>query len=141
MKFISAIASLAGLEIDDVIAGAKAKAIVTAVLAVLVGVAVIFGLVAAYVAMSAWIGPLWGALALAGIALVLALIVYIAALVADAGRRRKIEERRRSEMTSAATTAAIAAVPGLLRSPLIRRFGIPVAVAVAVVLLGSGDRD
>lgn len=139
MKLLSAIASLAGFEFDDIVAGIKAKAIMSVVLAVLVLVAVIFALVAAYMAMAQWIGPIWGALAITGIALVLALLVYIVSLVAESGRKRKIEERRRSEMTTAATTAAIGAVPGLLRSPLVRRFGIPIAVAVAVVMLGSGD--
>jgi hypothetical protein len=78
---------------------------------------------------------------IAAVALFLALVVYLAgAILRQARRRREDERRRKSDTTAALTSAALTGLPMLLGSRTVRRYGIPLAVAAALVLLGMGDR-
>ena len=87
-------------------------------------------------------GPIIAALIIAGGALVLALAVYLGTQIGEGARRRRIAERRRSSETGAfVTTAALTALPVILKSPTLRTVGIPLAALAAFMLLGRNGSD
>jgi hypothetical protein len=72
---------------------------------------------------------------------VLALAVYLGTRVGEGRRRREVAEKRRSTETSAfVTTAALTALPVMLKSPLARTLMLP-AAAIAAYLLVRGGSD
>src|SRR5690606_29236109 len=94
-------------------------------------------------ALVGWIGPLWAPVLIAGVALVSALVIYIVMRVmAGNARREEAQRRRATETTALATTAAITALPMLLKSPLVRNIGLPLGAAlVAFYLLSRSGRS
>ncbi len=54
-------------------------------------------------------------------------------------RRPPLPNRRSSEAGAFVTTAAISALPVLLRSPLIVKLGVPAAALAALAYLSSRD--
>ncbi len=143
MQVLNMIASLLGIELDKVTRRLERNAIALGLILFLVIVAVVFALVAAQVALAGWIGPIWSALMIAGIALVLALCIYLGMQMARAADKRREAEREKAQDQAMTLTAiALATLPGILRSPTIRRIGIPMAVVATLVTLGLiGDRD
>ena len=105
-------------------------------------VAITFLLVAGHIALSDAIGPLVSALAIAGVAMVIALAILIVLKVrSGVEKRRRAERRRSSETTALVTTAALTAMPLLFGSKLVRSAAIPAALLGAVGLLLKGALD
>jgi hypothetical protein len=73
--------------------------------------------------------------------LIAAFAIYLGLRAAAARERRAAAEKRRtSEAGAFATTAALTALPVLLRSPMVRTFALP-AAAIAAVLLIRGNKN
>jgi len=140
MHLLAQFATLFGLEAEALVDRAKSQAIVAGAIGFFALIAVAFLLVAAYLGLAQWIGPIWSALAIAGAALVIALVIYVWARTAEAKRKRIAAERRRhSEANSLITTAALTAIPMALSSPTIRRVGLPLAAIAAAIFLVRHD--
>ncbi|CDP50327.1 hypothetical protein [Devosia sp. DBB001] len=140
MHLLAQFATLFGLEAEALVERAKAQAIIAGAIGFFALIAVAFGLVAAYLGLSLWIGPIWAALAIAGAALLIALIIYAWSRSAEASRkRRETERRRQSEANNLITTAALTAIPMALSSPAIRRVAIPLAALGAVIFFSRRE--
>lgn len=134
MNLLAQFATLFGLEAEALVERARSQAIVGGIIGLFALIAIAFLLVAAYLGLSGWIGPIWAALAIAGVAIVLALIAYLWARTVETARKRRVAERRRhSEASSLVTTAAMTAIPMALASPTVRRVGLPVAALAAII--------
>jgi protein-S-isoprenylcysteine O-methyltransferase Ste14 len=124
--------SLLGIESKALVEHWKRKAIAYGAVAGLLVVGLVFLLVAAFIALSGWVGPLWAALLMAGLFLLVALSVYLGERIAARAEARRQEERRRAGETRALfATTAVSALPVLLKSPLLRRWGLPAGAALA----------
>jgi hypothetical protein len=130
------LAGLLGLEVEGLGQRLKGLAVVYAVILVFGAIGVGFLIAAGYIALAASVGPLYASLIFAGGFLAIALITLIGFSMAEAGRKRRIVEKRRSSDTGAfLTTVALTALPLLARSPLLLKLGIPAAAIAAVALL------
>lgn len=136
MALLGPLAALLGIEVEVLLQRLRRNALIYGLLALFLAIAAVFLLVAAQVALSLWIGPLLAALVLAGIALLAALVVWLVARAAERRRqRREAELRRASDTTALATTAALTALPMLLRNPAMRLAAIPVGAALGYFVL------
>jgi hypothetical protein len=136
MALIAPLVNLLGLEAQEMLQRTRESAVIYAAIALFAVVCFIFLLVALNAALLPWVGPIWAPLIIAGGALVIAAILYIVLKVQMATRRRQqLQRRREAETNSLLTGAAIAAVPELLRSPLVRNIGLPLAIYAGVLLL------
>ena len=132
MHLLLPLASLLGLEAEELLDRLRQNAVAWGAIALLLLIAVAFLLVAANVALGDWLGPVLAPLVIAGVALIIALLIYLVVHARHVRRRRRDAERRHSaERTAMVTTAAITAVPMLLKSPLMRTIGIPIGGALA----------
>lgn len=132
MHLLLPLASLLGLELDDLLARLRRDAMAWVAIGLLVLVALAFLMVAGHNALAAWLGPVLAPLLLAGAALAMALVILLFIRAQRAAAKRQEATRRHSaERTAMVTTAAISAVPMLLRSPLLRKFALPVGGAMA----------
>jgi O-antigen/teichoic acid export membrane protein len=137
MHLLVPLAGLLGIEVEAITDRFKKLAIINTVIAILGAIALVFLLIAAFLALSDALSPIYAALIIAGAALVLAVAVYFGTQIGEGERRRRIAERRRSTETSAfVTTAALTALPLVLKSPAMRTIGIPLAAIAAFLLLG-----
>jgi membrane protein DedA with SNARE-associated domain len=145
MGFIAPLAAVFGIEIESLVDRFKRDALVNGLIAFCALIAIIFLLIAGYVALAAAMGPLIAALVMAGGALVLTLLIFLISKIgARARKRRELERRRKNEAGAVVTTAAITALPTLIRSPLGKRLGIPLVVLAAYLLFrrpGASDED
>lgn len=143
MHLLTALAGLLGYELETVSEQVKRKLVAGALMAVLGLIGFIFLVVAGYIALSEQLGPLISALILGGSFLLLTLAVYLGTRIGEGKRQREAMERRRSSQTGAfLTTAAITALPVLLKSPWFRTLGIPAAaIAALLVASNSGEKD
>lgn len=145
MHLLLPLASLLGLELDDLLARLRRDAVAWALIALLLLIAVAFLLVAGHNALAEWLGPVLAPLLIAGLALLVALVVYLVGRSRRlAAQRREATRRHSAERTAMVTTAAMGAVPMLIKSPLLRKFGLPVGAALAAVYFlsrGSRPRD
>lgn len=138
MHLLLPLASILGIEVEDLLERFKQNAIAWSAIAFFALVGIVFLLVALYTGMVGWLGPIWGPLAIAGGAIVIALAIYIGVRVAaNVVAQREAQRRHSAEKTALITTAAITAVPMLLKSPLMRTIGIPVGGALAALYLLS----
>jgi membrane protein implicated in regulation of membrane protease activity len=140
------VASLLGIEVDELIGRLRRTGLLWAAIVLFAGIALVFVLVAINTATTAWLGPLWGPLALAGSAAIIALLIYVVArITAEIAHRREAERRRAAQTTAVVTTAAATALPVLLKSPLMRNLGLPLGGALAAMFLlsksGAGHDD
>lgn len=141
MHLLAQLATLFGLEAEALVDRAKTQAIVGGAIGAFAVIAIAFFLIAAYLGLAGWIGPIWAALAIAGAATLIALIIFAWERASEASRRREAAERRRqAEASSLITTAALTALPMALSSPTIRRIGLPLAALAGIVLLATRDR-
>ena len=141
MGLLPILASVLGIEIEGLVARLKENAVAVAAIALFVLIAISFLLVAAYTGLALWVGPIWSPLIIAGAALVIALILFVALKIQSrAVARRAAERRQKDEATALVAGAALSALPELLKSPLLRNVGIPLAL-YAAVLLFSGNRS
>jgi hypothetical protein len=142
MALLAPLAALLGIEVDSLIIKLKRSAITYGVLALLALTCLVFLLVAAHAALSYAIGPVWAALALAGTALAIGLIVWFAAQAAERARQRRIVEKRKSADTTALlTTAAITALPMLIRNPAMRLAAVPVGLLAGYLFLNQRQQS
>jgi hypothetical protein len=138
MHLLLPLASILGIEVEDLIERFKQNAIAWTAIALFALVGFVFLLVALYTGVVDWIGPLWAPLAIAGGSLAIALAIYIGVKVAsNVVAQREAQRRHSAEKTALVTTAAITAVPLLMKSPLMRSIGIPVGGALAALYLLS----
>lgn len=132
------LASLLGVEVDDLMARLRAQAFAWIVIAFFGLIGLIFLLVALngwFVAM--W-GPIVGPLALGGGAMTIAVAVWgVMAISTGISKRRERERKHAAERTALATTAALTALPLVLKSGLVRKLGLPVGGALAAAYLLS----
>jgi cobalamin synthase len=142
MAFLAPLAALLGIEVDSLIIKLKRSAGIYAALALLALICLVFLLVAAHAALSYAIGPVWAALALAGVALLAAVILWFWAQAAERARQRKIVEKRKSTDTTALlTTAAITALPMLIRNPAMRMAAVPVGLLAGYLFLNQRQQS
>jgi uncharacterized oligopeptide transporter (OPT) family protein len=148
MGLLYPLASLLGIEAGEIVERLKKNAILWGVIALFGLVAFAFLLVAANAALAEWVGPIWAPLIIAGVAALVALVVYIVSRVtAEIAHQKEVQRRHAAEKTALVTTAAITAVPLLMKSPLMKQVGLPLGGALAALYLlsksgaKSGDDD
>jgi hypothetical protein len=139
MNLLIPLAGLLGIEVDALTERLKQTIIVNTVMAALALAGLVFLLIAGFLALADLVGPIYAALILAASFLILALAVYLGTRIGEGKRRRQIAEKRRSSETGAfLTTAALTALPVLLRSPVVRTLGLPAAAIAAFLLVRNG---
>jgi len=132
MNFLVPLAALFGLEADALVQRAKGQLVLLLAVGTLALVGFVFLLIAAYAALYPRFGAVWSPLILAGIAFAFALVILLATRIGEHIRRRRLAERRRSsETTALVTSAAVTALPVLLKSPALRSLALPLALAGA----------
>jgi small-conductance mechanosensitive channel len=138
MGFLLPLASILGIEVDELIDRAKKNAIAWSAVALFALIGLSFVLVAiANAATLAW-GPIVGPLVVALVAILIAVCIWATmAIVESIAKRKALEKRHSQEKTALVTTAALTALPILLQSPLMRKVGIPVGGALAAAFLLS----
>jgi NADH:ubiquinone oxidoreductase subunit 6 (subunit J) len=142
MNFLLPLASLLGLEVDHLTDRIKHAVIINAIMAVFGLLGAGFLVAAGYIALAQQVGALYAALIFGGAFLLLALAVYLGAQIGEGRRKRELAQKRRSSEAGAfLTTATLAALPMLLRSPLLRTLGIPAAAIAAYLLVSNGGGD
>jgi len=143
MHFLMPLAALLGFEVEAITDRVKRTILLNGLMALFGLVGAIFLLVAAYLALADWLSPLYAALIIAGVFLLAALSVYVSNQIAAGRAKREALTKKRSNETSAfVTTAALTALPALLKSPMVRRFGLPAAALAAFLLVrNGGDRS
>lgn len=140
MNFLVPLAALLGIEVHSITERVRNTIIVNALVVVLGLAGVSFLVAAVYIALAEALGPIYAALTLSAAFLVLALAIYLGSQIGEGRRRRELAEKRRSTETSAfVTTAAITALPVLLRSPMLRTLGLPAAALAAYLLIRGGS--
>lgn len=141
MNLLVPLAGLLGIEIEHITERVRNAIILNAVIIVFAAIGAGFLVAAGYIAVAQQLGGLYAALIFGGAFLLLALAVYLGSLIGKGQHKKAVAEKRRSSETSAfVTTAAVTALPVLLKSPLVRRFGIPAAAIAAFMLARSGDK-
>jgi cobalamin synthase len=142
MHFLLPLAGLLGIEVESLTERFKHAFALYVAMALFGIIGVSFLLTAAFFAIAQQLGPVYAALILSGIFIFLALVVFLLMKAEDGRRRRLAAEKRRTSETSAfVTTAAMTALPAVLRSPTMRVIGIPAAALAAFFLLrNKGDR-
>lgn len=146
MHLLLPLASFLGLEVEDLLDRFKQNAIAWLAIAFFAAIGIVFLLVTLYTGMVNWLGPIWGPLAIAFAALLIALTIYVSVrIAAGISARREAQRSHAAERTALVTTAAITAVPLLLKSPLLKTVGIPVGGLLAALYLlsrpGSDRKD
>jgi small neutral amino acid transporter SnatA (MarC family) len=139
MRFLAPLlASVAGIELEGLTTEIKRRLLLAAILAACGTIAAVFLLVALYVVLADLWGLALAALAIAGGAVLIALVAYLVGQIGSREyRKREAENRRRREANALVTTAALGALPALLRS----RFALPAAAIGAFLLMRSQRKD
>lgn len=142
MNLLVPLAALLGIEIDTITERVRNAVILNAVMITLAAIGAGFLVAAGYIAVAQQLGGLYAALIFGGGFLLLALAVYLGSLIGKTRHKREVAEKRRSSETSAfVTTAALTALPVLLKSPLVRKLGLPAAAIAALLLVRGGSDD
>ena len=142
MSLLVPIAALLGFEVEEITDRLKALAIANAVIALFGLLTLVFLLIAGFLALAAQLGPIYAALIFAGVFFVITAAIVIGMQISENARKRRLAEKRRSSETGAfVTTAALTALPILLKSPLIRNIGLPLAAVVAAAMFVGKSRD
>ena len=142
MHLLLPLAALLGFEVEEITDRVKRMIVVNAVMGLFAALTVIFLLVAGFLALAAELGAIYAALIFAGVFFVIAAGIFIGMQISDAKRKRRTAEKRRSSETSAfVATAALTALPVLLKSPLIRSVGLPLAAVIAAAMFIGKSRD
>lgn len=141
MPLLAALAALLGIEVEAITERLRNTIIVNAVMIVLAAIGVSFLIAAGFFAVADLYGVIYASLIFAGTFLVLALAVFLGTRLGQNRRKREVAEKRRSTETSAfVTTAALTALPMILKSPLARTLALP-AAAIAAYMLVRGGAD
>ena len=142
MNLLVPLAALLGIEIDTITERVRNAVILNAAMITLAAIGAGFLVAAGYIAVAQQLGGLYAALIFGGGFLLLALAVYLGSLIGKTRHKREVAEKRRSSETSAfVTTAALTALPVLLKSPLVRKLGLPAAAIAAFLLVRGGSDD
>lgn len=142
MHLLLPLAALLGFEVEELTDRFKRLAVANAVIGLFGLLTLVFLLIAGFLALADQLGAIYASLIFAGVFFVLALAVYLGLTISENGRKRRVVEKRRSSETSAfVTTAALTALPVLLKSPLVRNVGIPLAAVAAAVMMFSKGKD
>lgn len=142
MHLLAPLAALLGIEVEAITERVRNTLIVNAVMIGLALVGVSFLVAAGFFALAKLYGVIYAALIFAAAFLVLALAVFVGTRIGESRRRRERTEKRRSSETGAlVTTAALTALPVLLKSPLLRTIGLPAAAIAAYLLVRGGSDD
>jgi len=140
MNLLGPLASLLGIEIESITERVRNAIILNAAMIVFGLIGAIFLIVAGFLAIADQLGGIYAALIVGGGFVLLALAVYLGSVIGKGRTKRTLVEKRRSNETSAfVTTAAITALPVLLKSPLVRKFGLPAAALAAFLLVRGGS--
>jgi hypothetical protein len=147
LNLLYPVASLLGIEVGEVIERLKKNGVLWGAIAFFALVAVTFLLVGIHAALLLWVGAVWAPLLMAAGAAVIALAIYaVSRITAEIAHKKEVQRRRSAETTALVTTAAVTAVPLLMKSPLMKKVGLPLGGALAALFLLSksgqrGDRD
>ena len=143
MHLLLPLAALLGIEVEAITDRVRTTIIINATMIVLGLAGVGFLVAAGFLALSDLVGAIYAALIFAAIFLLLALAVYLGSRIGESRRRRELAEKRHSSETSAfVTTAALTALPVLLKSPLLRTIALPAAAIAAFLMVrNSGDKN
>lgn len=145
MHLLALAASVLGIEVDELLEHFKKNAMAWSAVALFA----LIGLAFLLVALNAWFTLMWGPivapLLIGAGAIIVALAVYAVIAITDGIARRHAAERRNSaEKTALVTTAALTALPLVMKSDLMRKVGIPIGGALAAAYLlakpGSSHR-
>ena len=136
MGLLSLLGSLAGIEVETLVQRVRESAVAFAAIALFIMICVAFLLVALYTALEGWVGPIWSPLIIAGGALVIAIMLFIALQIQEGALKRRAEERRKeAESTALIAGAALNLLPELIASPAIRNVGLPILLYAGLLLL------
>jgi hypothetical protein len=140
MHLLAPLAALLGIEVEAITERVRNTIIVNAVMIGLALFGIGFLVVAGFLALAELYGAIYAALIFAAAFLVLALAVFLGTRIGESRRRRELADKRRSSETGAfVTTAALTALPVLLKSPLLRTIGLPAAALAAYLLVRGGS--
>ena len=138
MHLLALAASVLGIEVDELLEHFKKNAMAWSAVALFA----LIGLAFLLVALNAWFTLMWGPivapLAIGAGAIVVALGFYVAIVITDSIAKRHAAQRRNAaEKTALVTTAALTALPLVMKSDLMRKVGIPIGGALAAAYLLS----
>ncbi len=138
MHLLALAASVLGIEIDELLDQFKRNAMAWSAVALFALIGAAFMLVA----LNAWLTAMWGPivapLVIGGGGLLIAIGIWISIVILDGiARRRAAERRNATEKTALVTTAALTALPLVLKSDIMKKVGIPVGGALAAAYLLS----
>lgn len=140
MHLLAPLAALLGIEVEAITERVRNAIIVNAVMIGLALVGVSFLVAAGFFALAALYSVIYAALIFAAAFLLLALAVFLGTRIGESRRRRELADKRRSSETGAfVTTAALTALPVLLKSPLLRTLSLPAAAIAAYMLIRGGS--
>jgi hypothetical protein len=143
MHLLLPLASILGIETDVLIDRMRKNAMAWGAIGLFGLIGLAFLLVAAHTALVDWIGPIWAPVLIAGVSIAIAATIYVVIrIMDDIVSRREAQRRHSAETTALVTTAAITAIPMVMKSPLMRTIGLPVGGALAALYLLSkpGER-
>ena len=142
MHLLAPLAALLGIEVEAITERVRNAIIVNAVMIGLALVGVSFLVAAGFFALADLYGVIYAALIFAAAFLLLALAVFLGTRIGESRRRRELAEKRRSSETGAfVTTAALTALPMLLKSPALRTLSLPAAAIAAYLLIRGGSDE
>lgn len=141
MHLLVPLAALLGIEVEAITERLRNTIILNVVMIGMGLVGVGFLVVAGFLALAELYGTIYAALICAALFLVLAMAVYLGSRIAEGRHRREVAAKRRSTETSAfVTTAAMTALPAVLKSQLGRALALPAAALAAYLLVRkTGD--
>lgn len=145
LALLAPLASLLGIEVEALKERFQRQALLYSAVVLFLAISGIFLLVAIHSALTISFGPVIAPLMIAGAALLIAFAIYLVSLAVNTVKGHREADRKRSaETTALVTTAAISALPILLKSGLMKKVGIPVGGALAAAFLlarNNGHRD
>lgn len=142
MNLLVPLAGLLGIEVESITERVRNAVILNGLMLVfgLAGIGFLIG--AGFLAVAQQLGGIYAALIFGGGFLVLALAVYLGSVIGKGRRKQQVAVKRRSSETSAfVTTAALTALPVLLKSPLVLKLGLPAAALAALLLVRGGSDE
>ena len=141
MNLLVPLAGLLGFEIKSITKQVRNAIIINAIIAMFGSVGLLFLVAAGFLALADAVGVIYAALIFAAAFLVLAIGVYLGSMISSNRHKREVAERRRStESTAFVTTAAVTALPTLMKSPALRTLALPAAALAAFIWLGRNHK-
>lgn len=142
MHLLAPLLALLGIEVEAITERVRTTIIVNTVMILLGLLGLGFLIAAGYIALADWVGPLYAALIMAGVFLLLGLGVFAGTRMGQSRRRREIADKRKSSESAAfMTTAALTALPVVVKSPTLRLLAIPAGLIAAYLLVRNRHDD